>query len=258
SVEGNGGLNTFSLSLSWAIRSNLSLGCSAKYIFGRLNEEWQVEYNGSGFKTSDDLLSTKNWGYGLTAGINYSPFSVLTIGAVYSPKANLNNRTEITHYLRSKYETHNGSLNFPQSWGIGSALKIWKNSIIGIDYEQWYWSELSMNKQQVQNTQSNYRIAFGAEFPSNTDPFGSFLSRIAFRLGIAYQPYFVQDLDGNTISEQMISIGFGLPFIMNNSQVDIALGYGTRGSIATNGIAEHLFRLSVSMSGGEKWFYRNL
>ncbi len=256
SIQGNGGLNSFSLSLSWAVRSNLSLGCSAKYIFGRLTEEWRIEYSSSGFQTSDDLLSTKNWGYGLTTGISYSPFSFLTIGAIYSPNVNLNNRTEITHYLRSKYETHSGSLNFPQSWGIGSALKIWENSIIGIDYEQQYWSKLSINQQPVHNIRNNYRIALGAEFPSNTNPLGSYLSRIAFRLGISYQPYYSLDLDGNTISERLVSIGFGLPFTMNNAQIDMALCYGTRGSINPNGLTEHLFRLGVSISGSEKWFSR--
>ncbi len=254
SIQGEGGLNAFLVSVIWRIHSHLSFGCTGKYLFGKIDEDWQIEYNGSAFSSTHDILSTKNWGYGFTVGVNYSPFSVIKLGAIYSPGIALNNRTEISHFLRAKYKTINGSIDYPQSWGLGSVLYIWKNSMLGIDYERWNWSKLSINKQEIQNLRDTFRFALGFEFPYNTDPLNSYWSRIAFRLGLSYQPYFVLDLEGNTISEHMITIGFGLPFIMNDSQMDIALGYGRRGSLSVNGLQENLFRLSISLSGGEKWF----
>ncbi len=254
SIQGEGGLNSFLISVIWRIHSQFSLGCSGKYLFGTIDEDWQIEYSDSEFNSSHDILSTKNWGYGLTVGMNYSPFSILKLGAIYSPSIELNNHTEISYYLRAKYETIEGTIHYPQHWGIGGVLHIWKNSMLGIDYERWNWSKFSINKQKIQNLRDTFRFALGFEFPSNTNPLSSYWSRIAFRLGVSYQPYFLLDSEGNTISESMITFGFGLPFIMNNSQMDIALGYGKRGSLSTNGLQENLFRLSISVSGGEKWF----
>ncbi|MBN2029748.1 hypothetical protein JW824_05830 [bacterium] len=254
SIQGEGGLNSFLLSIIWRLHSHLSFGCSAKYLFGKIEEDWQIEYIGSGFNSSHDILSTKNWGYGITMGINYAPFPALKLGAIFSPSTELNNRTEVSHYLRTRYETIEGSIHYPQSWGMGGILRIWKNSMLGVDYERWNWSQFSIDKQEIENLRDTFRLALGFEFPSNTDPLSSYWSRIVFRLGISYQPYFVLDTEGHSISERVITVGFGLPFIMNNSQMDIALGYGRRGSLSINGLQENLFRLSISVSGGEKWF----
>ncbi len=258
SVKGKGGLNTINLSFFWALRSNLALGFSGNYIYGKLKEEWKVEYDGEGFTPSSDVFSTKNWGYGVTAGLIYRPFESLQLGALFTPQVNLDNRTEIHYSFLEEDSTlrHDGSLTFPTSWGVGSVYRIGHVGLIGVEYYQRDWTVLAINDQKIQDTRKTHRISFGTELFGIRDLSAPYFKQIAYRFGFSYQPYFSLDPDGNTMTELWLTMGLGLPLRRNNSQIDVALSIGKRGSIDTNGLSENLFRISFSITGGEKWFIR--
>ena len=116
---------------------------------------------------------------------------------------------------------------------------------------------MTINSLAVQGIREVRRISFGTELLSTRDPFAPYLKRVAYRMGLTYQPYFCTDPEGNTITEISGSIGFGLPMLMNSAVIDIALMFGKRGSLATNGLEENLFRIALAISGGEKWFIRS-
>lgn len=256
SVQGQGGLNAFTLSLTWALRSNLSLGLSGHYIFGKLKESWKVDFDQSGFISSTDIFSTKNWGYGFTAGFTYRPFSPLLLGAVFTPKVDLNNRTETQYIFKSDAESHRGSLSYPTSWGIGSTFNLGKIGILGVEFLQRNWTELAFNGKQNYNTRKTRRISLGCEILPNGNLTAHYLTRVAYRFGFSYQPYFSLDPRANTIKELWATMGLGLPLLMHAAQIDVAIIFGKRGSIDTNGLSENLFRVSVSVTGGERWFIR--
>lgn len=256
SVEGQGGLNTLMLSFCWAIRQNLSLGISGHLLFGRLREEWNVVYDRTDFVSSKDIYATTNWGFGFTAGLSFRPLRFLTLGAVFTPTAHLTNRTDSYHTYNVEKQSRDGSLSYPASWGLGTTFHIGEIGLIGVEYAQQDWSTLTINDQHVSGTQKTQRISAGLEIQATKEPFTPYLKRIAYRLGCSYQPYFSKDPDGNGINEYWITAGLGLPLFMNASQIDIAFGLGKRGSLETNGISENLFRITVTVSGGEKWFTR--
>jgi hypothetical protein len=64
------------------------------------------------------------------------------------------------------------------------------------------------------------------------------------------------DPSGGSIREIMGTVGFGFPLLSPASRVDVAFGYGRRGSLSSNGFEENCFRINVSASVGEKWFVR--
>ena len=257
SIEGQGGLNTFNFSFYWAIRHNFSLGISGNYLFGRLKEEWKVTYEGKGFTSSDDIFSTKNWGYGYTAGIIYRPFKSITLGTVFSPKTDLTNRTDIHYtFFNDSIKSHTGSFLFPGYWGVGTFCHIKKVGHIGIEFFQQDWPMLHINNKKVDNVQKVQRISIGYESTPSRDYSAPYSKRMAYRLGFFCQPYFSLSPNGKTITEKWITIGFGFPISRSASQIDVALSFGKRGSIKTNGLSENLFRLSFSITGGEKWFIR--
>ena len=258
SIEGQGGLNTFNFSFYWAIRHNFALGLSGNYLFGKLKEEWKVIYEGKDFRSSDDIFSTKNWGYRYTAGMVYRPFKFLLLGAVFSPKTNLNNRTDIHYaFFKDSSKTHTGSFLFPGYWGIGTFSYIKKVGHIGIEFSQQDWTTLQINNKRVKRTGKTQRISIGYEsFPSR-DYSVAYTKRMTYRLGFYYQPYFLLDPGKKTIAEKWITIGIGFPISKTGSQINVALGFGKRGSVKTNGLSENLLRLSLSITGGEKWFVRH-
>jgi hypothetical protein len=256
SVEGSGGLNTFSFSLYYGIHSKIALGFSGDYIFGKIKENWKVTYDNADYVETSDLLSTKNWGYGLTTGILVRPISALQLGAVYRPKIELDTRTDTYYEYTTDMLTHHGSISIPSSWGAGISFEIGRIGLIGMDYQQQNWSQLKINEQRIQRFQNSYRISLGGELSPSDDPFDSYFKRMQYRIGICYQPFFVSDLSGQAFTEKWLTVGFGLPLIMNIAQFDLALSFGQRGSLDQNGLSENLFRISCSITGGEKWFIR--
>ena len=113
---------------------------------------------------------------------------------------------------------------------------------------------MEINDISINKTIQTKRFAIGCEIRKTLNPNESLFERIAYRFGYFTQPYFHQDVEGNDIREHWISAGLGIPLLRNVSQIDIAIQYGTRGDLDTNGISEKLLRLNLSISGGEKWF----
>jgi len=258
-VKGTGGLNAFSLAMSLRILKNLCIGFSGRYIFGNLKEYWVLAYDEENFVDSDDNFTTKNNGFGWTLGLIFSPRPGTEIGAIYTPLVNLENETETfyTYYnlgIASKLQS--GSIAYPSSWGVGISQRFLRTIQLGIDYTQTDWTALEINDISVDKTIQTRRIAIGCEIRKTLNPNRSLLERIAYRFGYFTQPYFHQDVEGNDIREHWISAGFGIPLLRNASQVDIAFQYGLRGNLETNSISEKLFRLNLSISGGEKWFIK--
>ncbi len=256
SVQGNGGLNTFSFSMFFGITPKIALGLSGDYIFGKINEDWKVTYENTDFVSTSDLLSTKNNGYGFTAGILIHPISALQVGAIYRPKTDLDSKTDTYYNYTTNALVHRGSIKLPSSWGVGISYGIGQIGLIGLDFNKQSWSQLEINGQTVQQIRDTYRVALGTEVHPSEDAFDPYLKRMSYRFGICYQPFFVNDFDDQSIMEKWLTFGVGLPLLLNISQIDIALGFGQRGSLKKNGLSENLFRITLSVSGSEKWFIR--
>ena len=153
---------------------------------------------------------------------------------------------------------HEGSMTFPGYWGVGATFQIRPNISVGLDYTQQDWTVLAINDEIIQNSRKSGRISLGSEFTLGTKSSDPYWKRMFYRIGYSTQPHFSQDSDGNAINEQWFTMGFGLPLLGRKTQIDIALNYGIRGSLETNGITEKLFRISLSLTGGERWFVRTI
>jgi hypothetical protein len=254
SIEGSGGMNSFSLSLYLSLRSNFSIGINGHYIFGRIQEESTIDYNGIDFISTQDMYATHHRGSSLTLGILYQPLSSLILGGIYTSKTKLD--TETNKYTLTDTKSHSGNLLYPGSWGVGVTYILNNFIQFGMEYNQKNWTSLSINDIPVSGTKKTDRFVLGGEILPNRDPFAPYYKRMSYRFGLSYQPYLSTDLEGNDIKEISATLGFGFPFLMNKSQIDIALCFGKRGSIKTNNLSENLFRVSVTLTGGEKWFVR--
>jgi hypothetical protein len=255
SVEGSGGLNRFSCSVCWGILPNFAFGFTGNFIFGKINEIWEINFQESDFSSTYNLFSTHYSGYNLNSGIIFGPFHSLILGAVFSPEFALDTETNI--YSIPDSLNHKGSFSLPASWGIGATWSLSRSTLIGIDFYKQNWKDLKIDNPYEAGTQNTVRISVGGEFVSSRNPSDSYFKRIPCRMGFTYQPYHRLDPDGNSIIELSGSVGFGFPMLMNASQIDIALCYGKRGSLNANGLTENLFRIKLSMSGAEKWFKRS-
>lgn len=73
------------------------------------------------------------------------------------------------------------------------------------------------------------------------------------RLG-AYWRRWHYSLGGEDVTEWGVTLGSGVALQTGRARVDAAIGYGRIGSLDENGATEDVFRLIVSISGGERWY----
>lgn len=255
SVQGQGGLNVFQLGFCFGIGSRIAVGVSTRYIFGKLTETWNILYDDPDFAQTKDEFVSKNRGFGFKTGILIRPFNALTLGATYTPEISLDYDTEIQYTFIEAEET-SGSIRLPRSWGAGITYRAGNFALLGLEYGQKEWTSYELNGESAIGTKDTYWFSAGTEIQASQNPLDSYFKRIAFRFGFKQEPFFFMDPEMNTLTEQTFTVGLGLPLYMNVAQIDVAFSYGKRGNIHTNGISEEIYRLSVSLTGGEKWFIR--
>ncbi len=256
SVKGNGGLNSFDLSCHWAYKNFLSIGVTGRYIFGNINTTWRVDYDNNSFNPTKDYFSTKNNGFNYKVGIILKPVSSITIGAVYTPEVILDNKTTISYIFSDSTLKYEGSIQYPGSYGFGISYQIKKVGLIGIDYLIYNWNSLLINDQNLSYTNNTNKFSFGFESAYSSNPAASYFKQIRYRLGYYHKPYLSLDPEGNSIYESCVTFGFGLPIKGRTSEINFAFNYGKRGSLDKNGLSENIYRVSLSLSIGEKWFQR--
>ena len=257
-IEATGGLSSFDFTLYGSIGRFLSLGFTGRYIFGQHREIWSVTYEDSDFEPTMDKFSTQNGGFGFTAGLLVKPFSRLSIGATISPVSNIDMEVETTNSYDEEAdpELHESHFKLPTSWGVGLTYQFEGFGAIGAEYEYRDWTSMTIGDNPAEGLNTSGRLGIGCEIQTTTNPLASYFSRMAYRFGLSYQPYFTTDPEGQSIQELWFSIGLGIPLFMNAANIDMAFSYGMRGSLETNGIAENLFRVNLSVTVTEKWFLR--
>ncbi len=255
-VEGSGGLNQLSFSYSWGINEKLGIGISAQYTFGRMKEEWRVNYEDDSFNDSQDVFSVKNSGMAFTYGLFINPLKGLDLAATYSPGFTVRNNEDLYTIFATEQIHSESDITLPPSFSIGASGRINSFLLLGAEFTGRDWTKMKINGQTPDRMKNVTILGCGAElFASNklNDPYWK---RMAYRIGFNTQPFYYTDLEGNTIREHWLTLGFSLPAFMGISQIDISVGIGRRGSLDPNNISENLLRLSASITGGEKWFVR--
>lgn len=256
SVQGSGGLNAFALSVAFAPMRTLSFGLSAQYYFGKIEEKWIVAYDGIDFIPSGEQFITQNSGMGFAAGFVFWPIRQLSLGAMISPQIQLKTKTDIVHAYSNTPETREGSIDFPMSWGFGFNYHFGQIGLIGIQYTERDWTRMTYEQDPFEGLCKTTHFAVGSEIQFSRNPTDPLFKRLAYRIGGSYQPYFSKDANGKSIREMMLTFGIGWPMFMNVAQIDLAVQVGKRGSISSNDFSEKLIRVSLSLTGGERWFIR--
>jgi len=256
SVKGEGGLNKFSFSASWAVHRMAALGIRGSYNFGNMTETWQVDYENPALRESKDVYHIKSRGLNLTFGLMLHPLKQLEISTTYTPAYELKNTADFYTGFGAVKSSDKGTLKLPASFGLGASIRLGSAVLVGVDYKIRNWKEMKLHDKFLTNAAKTRKIGLGAEFYNSYDLMAPYWKRIAYRIGISFGPYLFNDLQGNAIDERLLTIGFGIPAFLGMSHLDLSFGMGKRGNLHTNNISETVFRIGASITGGEKWFVR--
>jgi hypothetical protein len=255
---GNGGLSIIRLGTAIRPVPFLSLGASAHYFFGVIDQEWDIDFeNGTRFDTKESRL-TNFHGFGYTLGAQVTVDNRFMAGIAVEPSVTLTgSRNVFFQYITndSTVEGASGELNIPLRFTAGIAAYITPRLLAAAEFQVQDWAGATVFDGVQQQLDRAMRFSAGLEWQPGRGEFQpDFWKRTAYRIGFSLRELPVR-LTGETERETFITAGMGIPILQQN-RADVALEYGWRGSDASMLGPRSVIRLSLSMSVGESWFVR--
>ena len=273
--SGEGGLNQVFLSLGVEILPNLHIGATAKYNFGKMENQRLQSVEDVQFGTIDTRISDVN-GYDLNYGLTWSP----KIGSNYTlfTSARVNTQANLTSentQIIGSFSTDNGDevevvvvdlealglkntdLKIPTRASVGLGFGKEKKWFMGAEYSFQDWSDFENTFQGAEGVvySEASTISFGGYFIPDYASFSSYLKRVNYRAGLRYDKTGLI-INGKEINNFGITFGLGLPLGGSFSNINIGFELGRRGTTDANLIEESYFKLGIGLSLNDRWFQK--
>jgi len=257
SVESKGGLSQAFFYLSWKLlRDRLYLGGGARLILGVIEESWRVDYEDPSFIDSYDRFKKEVLGGDFIAGFIVKALPFWSIGGMYATSSNLDVNLEALLVRGRVRESGSERLNLPRAWGLGTAFWIGKRLLCAADFYTEQWSRSQFGGSLDLPLYDYRRYSVGLEWTPPPNASGPYYRRLFYRVGLCYETPYYPGFENERLTQYFLSFGLGLPFAGNRGRWDVALIIGKRGSLPRNVFTENIFRLVISVTGGERWFVR--
>lgn len=263
-IKASGGLNKISFGFGVALTKHIYLGNYFHVNFGKLEQTWMVDYVSDLFWDSNNRVTQKMWGINWTGGLIVRPIPNLYAGAIYSSKykLNYNDQTEnftqksSSFYLVDNFKTENQKANIPELWGLGMTYVLKEKYRFSGDFIYQAWSKFKNENDLLASYNDSYSMGFGVEMLPSTNMLAKYHEKMTYRAGYFFRQLDFKDGAGNKVTEYGISVGAGFPYYGTGGRLDVAFRYGQRGDLASNPVKEDIFQIFISITGGEKWFFR--
>lgn len=151
----------------------------------------------------------------------------------------------------------------PGRIGVGIRLDLPGAWSAGMDFERESWSDYE-GRAFVYDDQGNFDPAGATTYELRDEeewrvavereaqPFG-LRQTTPLRLG-AYHRTWHYELGGRELKEYGVAVGTGLSLSAGWARTDFALGWSSIGDVDDNGARESMWRLTLSIAGGERWY----
>jgi len=250
-----GGLNQASFGVATNIMDRVYAGMFLNYNFGRIEENWKVDFVSDLFYDTSDKISSTVWGGSATLGLMVKVTPEWYLGAIYSHSAKLSLNNQIKYTFGNSSETEHRKMQVPYSWGIGTSYLL-RFVRLSMDFFSHHWSDFKVDNIISVNVTDGYNFSTGIELLPSTKFNVSYIKKMTYQIGFSYGKLGNKDIYGNNVNEYMGTFGIGLPFYERFGRINLAFGIGKRGNFDTNPVEESIFQFMISVSGGEKWFIR--
>ncbi len=267
--QGNGGIGVGKLGASYAPTAWLALGASFDYYFGTIEYVRTFLPTSSAYSGGLFDRTTSYHGPGGTFGFIFSGFggiagslksmtlgfSISSRSRVISSKSTiLSFGGDLVNYPVEKDTTAgvSGEIDIPVTYTVGLAYVLDNRYLLATDFSAQLWRNSSFDGAPPSDLQNASRIGFGIETLPSREPTASWSERVAVRIGAMFgSTYYKPNATG--IDQWMVTAGATLP-LSSEARIHLAAEYGARGTTANGLIKDHIFRLTASVSVGERWF----
>jgi len=250
SLQYSGGINLLSGVLGYRLSEGVLAGINIGFLVGSFREDRTVDF-GAGFEDSrESIRLTHPAEMILRLGILRRSERVATGLFVELPS-----KLELTWTRTSNLSSElsrRGSLSIPASFGAGAARVFDGRYLVCADLHVQPWSGAEWTGPEWVRLRNGSRVALGIERMGSPREGGPSIP--CSRAGYSYRRWSWSDALGNPVSEHTVSLGLDfVPGPGARGRIAVALEFGTRGSLHTNGLSEKFVRLSMSALAGEKW-----
>ena len=276
--SGEGGLNKAYFSLGYQVAKNLSLGVTANFNFGTINNLRTQIIEDVQFGALDDRTSRIN-GLDLNYALNYTPkisdkytlFSSVRVNT----KANLvtRNTQQIGSFSTTTGENieiidvnlepsglKDSSLKIPTRTTIGLGIGEDKKWFLGAEYGFQGLSSFTNEFIDVDNLsyQDANSLAFGGYLIPEYGSFQNYFKRVTYRAGVRMENTGMV-VNNTDIKNFGITFGVGLPLSTaagGFSNINLGFELGKRGTTEMMLIEENYFKINLGLSLNDRWFIK--
>ena len=254
----------FEIPLGVSIRftKRIQLAGSLNLINGNIKEYLTTLFvNPSGqFAPSERVQRDEFDGASTSIYLLLTPLKFFRLGGSYTPAYGVTMKRKVNLNGVAQAAESSFRLNMPQEWAAGAALFLGPRWQIGADFELRAFSEFT-GYEPWEGEEDEWTWSAGIERRGARVRDGGW-SNIPFRLGVMrrHWGYRVGDVSDpasaqpQPVEETLVSIGTGFPFRSGMGHMDVAFSYGWVGDKELNGNVDHIYRLSISVAGLEKWW----
>ena len=247
------------LGVAFAPVRGLSLGVTLGLARGTVRETFSqffvepsgangVPFYGTNRREQVDELDGTAWTWSLL----WSGWDVLQLGASYTPAYDLDLKRKISAYGVAQRGYADLTVEMPDEWRAGLQLRLGERWRLGGDAQYQAYSGFWGLGQPDTKTIDEYTVGFGFERVQAHVRHGG-TSNLPLRFGAQIRQW-GYEVGGNPIEEKTFTLGTGFPFRENLGQLDVAVSYGKVGSLAKNGMESDVWRLTISVTGLERWW----
>jgi hypothetical protein len=268
SRSGDGSLSELYLGAGWEPFKNFSLGVNFSYLFGTITNSTYINSTSSSSSLFLRTMELRDWNVhvGAQYGINLSKDDRVVIGATYSPKKSFHghtwgtyNETQSTKPDTVQYMSMKGRYEMPNTIGAGISFTHGAKFFGEIDFTYQDWSKTKYEplkgfESDKMQFNDRWKVAAGMQYVP--DPRGSYLKRIAYRIGGFYNNDY-QNVQGNKLRDYGLSLGFGFPALGSKTLVNLGVEWKHRYTAPTNLIKEDYLNVTLSVTFNEMWFWKN-
>ena len=192
-----------------------------------------------------------------TWGILLDPFRWFQVGASWTPSHKLEADRKVTHFGVSQRYLSTYTMQMPDEYMAGFQLRPVGRWRLGADAQFQPFSEFTGPEEWMADMEDEYGFAVGLERMKGYVRRGG-MGNLPIRLGVSYKRW-AYGVGGTAdkaapIEEKTISIGTGFPFRQNLGELDVAISYGLIGELEKNGLESEIWRLTISVTGLERWW----
>ncbi|MCS6917734.1 MAG: hypothetical protein RMK52_07050 [Chitinophagales bacterium] len=271
--KGSGGSNLFYIGTG-ARWGNFSAGINAAYLFGRLSYSSLLVFDDTlnaynTFRSEDvvvgDFLFHGGIQYRFDLGAdNRRLFLGLSGNLATDVRARRNllysrftfgfGGVQVVEDTILNVTDETGNLHLPASFQAAAIYAVPGKLMTALCYQAGRWSDYRAFG-LPDFTINNWKATAGVQFIPNSENVQSFWSQVAYRASFSLGTSYWQ-INGQKLSEQILTLGAGLPVRRLLSETAIALEYHRLGSVNRNTVAIRQYRLTVGFLLSDRWFLK--